>query len=61
MPHEPQPTSGRGHASSRPQAPHRTGTQLSDQVRWVSGSGGAVRSRGGATGLPHAQGKTGAV
>ncbi|WP_199819270.1 hypothetical protein [Streptomyces sp. NRRL S-378] len=61
MPHDPHPTSGCGHSLSRPQAVHRTATQLSDQVRWVISTGGADRSSGGWTGLPQAQGKTGAV
>ncbi|MFD4933713.1 hypothetical protein [Streptomyces virginiae] len=61
VPHEPQPSSGCGHSLSRPQVVQRTVTQVSDHVRWVSGIGGADRSNGGWTGLPHAQGKTGAV
>ncbi|MGW7193956.1 hypothetical protein, partial [Streptomyces sp. NPDC054838] len=56
VPHEPHPTSGCGHSLSLPQAPHRTVTQLSLQVRWVSGSGGAARSSGGVIGLPQAHG-----
>ncbi|MFD9167321.1 hypothetical protein ACFVZ8_35860, partial [Streptomyces sp. NPDC059558] len=61
VPHDPQPSSGCGHSLSRPHDVHRTVTQVSDQVRWVSCTGGADRSSGGWTGLPHAQGKTGAV
>ncbi|WP_308363554.1 MULTISPECIES: hypothetical protein [unclassified Streptomyces] len=61
VPHEPHPTSGCGHSLSRPQDAHRAVTQLSDQVRWVSGTAGAAKSSGGVTGLPQAHGKTGAV
>ncbi|MEU6310894.1 hypothetical protein [Streptomyces sp. NPDC047014] len=61
MPQEPQPSSGWGHSLSRPHEPHRTVTHVSDHVRCVSSIGGADRSSGGWTGLPHAQGKTGAV
>ncbi|MDA5279481.1 hypothetical protein ACWGHM_36140 [Streptomyces sp. NPDC054904] len=61
VPHDPHPTSGCGHSLSRPQDPHRTVTQLCDQVRCVSVSGGEVRSSAGVTGLPQAQGKTGEV
>ncbi|MFE4259251.1 hypothetical protein [Streptomyces sp. NPDC056883] len=60
VPQEVHPTSGCGHSLSRPQASHRTATQLCVQVRWVSSRGGEVRSRGGVTGFPQAQGKTGA-
>ncbi|WP_330299337.1 hypothetical protein [Streptomyces sp. NBC_00503] len=61
VPHDPHPTSGCGHSLSRPQAAHRTDTQPSDQVRWVSSRGGEDRSSGGVTGLPQAQGNTGTV
>ncbi|WP_229875950.1 hypothetical protein [Streptomyces nojiriensis] len=61
VPHPPHPSSGWGHSLSRPHVVQRTVTQVSVHVRWVSGTGGAARSSGGWTGLPQAQGKTGAV
>ncbi|WP_260146567.1 hypothetical protein [Streptomyces sp. 2132.2] len=61
VPQDAQPTSGCGHSLTRAQAPQRTATHVSDQVRCVSGRGAAARSRGGVTGLPQAHGKTGAA
>ncbi|WP_405763494.1 hypothetical protein [Streptomyces sp. NBC_00045] len=43
------------------QAAQRTATHVSDQVRCVSGWGAVAKSSGGVTGLPQAQGKTGAA
>lgn len=56
-----QPVSGWGQSSSRPQAPQRTVTHSSVQFRCVMRSAITPVARGGATGLPHAQGKTGAA
>ncbi|MFJ6694833.1 hypothetical protein ACIQM4_01985 [Streptomyces sp. NPDC091272] len=56
---QPQPSSGWGHWSCRPQDGQRTVTQESVQVRCVIGCGRAPRNSGGASGAPHAQGKTG--
>ena len=54
-------SSGCGHWSWRPQASQRTVTHPSDQVRWVTGSGGAPTSSGGASGAPQVHGRTAAV
>ncbi len=56
-----QPSSGRGHRLSVPQAAQRTPIHSSSHVRWVTAVAEARGSSSGATGAPHAQGYDGAV
>jgi hypothetical protein len=58
---QPQPSSGWGHSSWRPQDGQRTVIQSWSQTRWVTAVAAAPRSSGGAIAAPHAQGYDGAV
>lgn len=56
-----QPSSGRGHRLSAPQAAQRTPVHSSSQARWVTAVAAPRGSSSGATGAPHTQGYDGAV